>query len=252
VIPRTVERDDRFDRFRHGEALRRGLAGKNRHNLVTMGLFLLVRWSSYFVLTALAMAAWGLYERLGLLALGGLTTAAVSSALVHDLTAERLLVGRRRLRPQVCSIYQPYFWWHERYWKLQTADSTLPLLNGTPFKGLAWRFLGVRTGRRLFDDGCSMPERSLVILGDDCVLNTGSVLQCHSMEDGTFRSDVTRLGDRCTLDVAAYVHYGVTVGDDTVVGPDSFVMKGSRLPPGTRWSGNPAGETPGAAVSRAA
>jgi non-ribosomal peptide synthetase-like protein len=249
VIPRTVERASRFDRFRHGEAFRTGLAAKNRHNLVTMGLFLVVRWSLHFALTALTLATWGLYPQFGVFALVGLTSASVLTTLVHDLTAERLLVGRRRLRPQVCSIYQPYFWWHERYWKLQTADQVLPLLNGTAFKGLAWRFLGVRTGRRLFDDGCSMPERSLVSLGDDCVLNAGSVLQCHSMEDGTFRSDVTRLGDRCTLDVGAYVHYGVTIGDDAVLGPDSFLLKGSTVLPGTQWSGNPAAET-GVAVAR--
>lgn len=125
-IPRTAERDGRFDRFRHGEAFRRGLAAKNRHNLVTMGLFLVVRWFPYSVLTALAMSAWQLHQRFGVLALAGLTAVSVLFTLLHDLTAERLLVGRHPLRPRVCSIYQPYFWWHERYWKLQTADRVLP------------------------------------------------------------------------------------------------------------------------------
>jgi len=32
-IPRSVERDSRFDHLRTGEALRRGLAAKNRYNL---------------------------------------------------------------------------------------------------------------------------------------------------------------------------------------------------------------------------
>ncbi|MGY1630360.1 Pls/PosA family non-ribosomal peptide synthetase [Geodermatophilus sp. SYSU D01186] len=242
-IPRSIDRDSRFDRFLHGEAFRRGLAGKNRHNLATIGLFLLVRWCLYLLLTVLVMVAWGLHARFGVAALAGLLLASFLLTLLYDLGSERLLVGRRRLRPTVCSIYQPYFWWHERHWKLQSADHTLPILDGTPFKPLAWRFLGVRTGRRLFDDGCSLPERSLVTLGDDVVLNAGTVVQCHSMEDGTFRSDATRLGDRCTLGVSGYVHYGVTIGDDAVVGPDSFVMKGTTVPPGTRWSGNPAAET---------
>ena len=64
----------------------------------------------------------------------------------------------------------------------------LGMFNGTPFKGLIWRLLGVRIGRRVFDDGCCIAERTLVTIGDDCTLNAGSVIQCHSMEDGIFKS----------------------------------------------------------------
>jgi non-ribosomal peptide synthetase-like protein len=120
---------------------------------------------------------------------------------------------------------------------------TLMLFNGTPAKGLVWRLLGARVGRRLYDDGCGIAERSLVTIGDDCVLNAGTIVQCHSMEDGTFRSDTVRIGSGCTLDVGAYVHYGVTIGDGAVLAPDSFLMKGSAVPAGTRWAGNPAAET---------
>ena len=70
-------------------------------------------------------------------------------------------VGFRRLQPQFCSIYEPYFWWHERFWKL-SAVSYLAMFNGTPFKGVMWRLLGVRIGRRVFDDGCAIPEKTLV------------------------------------------------------------------------------------------
>ena len=38
-IPRTVRRDAEFQYLAEGENLRRGLAGKNRHNLVSMGLY---------------------------------------------------------------------------------------------------------------------------------------------------------------------------------------------------------------------
>ena len=43
----------------------------------------------------------------------------------------------------------------------------------------------MRVGRRVFDDGCDIPENTLVTIGDDAVLNAGSVIQCHSLEDGT-------------------------------------------------------------------
>ena len=87
------------------------------------------------------------------------------------------------------------------------------LLNGTPFKPLIWRLLGVRMGSRVFDDGCGIIERTLVTVGSRCTLNNGTTLQSHSQEDGMFKSDHIVVGDDVTLGVAAFVHYGVTVED---------------------------------------
>ena len=77
---------------------------------------------------------------------------------------------------------------------------------------MIWRLAGVRMGRRVFDDGCAMPEKSLVTIGDDAVLNAGSVIQCHSLEDGFFKSDYTAIGAGATIGVKAFVHYGVQDG----------------------------------------
>ena len=150
----------------------------------------------------------------------------------------------RGLRPLYCSIYDLDFWRHERYWKVTAATEYLNVLNGTPYKNVVWRLLGVRIGRRVFDDGLFLPERSLAAIGDDCTLNAGTVIQSHSQEDGAFKSDHSTLGAGCTLGVAALVHYGVTVGDGVVIAPDSFVMKGEELPAHARWGGNPAREMP--------
>ena len=155
------------------------------------------------------------------------------------MLVERAVTAFRPLQPQVCSIYDPHFWRHERFWKVPAA-TYLQLFNGTPFKNLIWRLLGVRIGRRVFDDGCYLTERTLVTIGDDCTLNAGSMIQCHSQEDGTFKSDRITIGAGCTLGVGAFVHYGVTMGDGAVLAPDSFLMKGEDVPPHARWGGNPA------------
>ena len=63
-------------------------------------------------------------------------------------------------------------------------------------------------------------------IGDDCTLNAGSVVQCHSQEDGAFKSDRIAIGSGCTLGVGAFVHYGVTIGDGASSARDSFLMKG--------------------------
>jgi non-ribosomal peptide synthetase-like protein len=41
-IPRSVHRDHRFDHLRTGDEFRRRLAAKNKHNIATIGIFLLV------------------------------------------------------------------------------------------------------------------------------------------------------------------------------------------------------------------
>ncbi|HTK64569.1 MAG TPA: DapH/DapD/GlmU-related protein, partial [Pseudonocardia sp.] len=143
------------------------------------------------------------------------------------------------LRPQGCSIYTRDFWRHERYWKIP-SHTWVQAFNGTPFKPMIWRALGVRIGRRVFDDGLTMPEKCLVTIGDDCTFNTGSTVQCHSQEDGAFKSDRTTIGNGVTLGVGAFIHYGVTIGDNAVLAADSFVMKGEDVPARTRWIGNPA------------
>jgi acetyltransferase-like isoleucine patch superfamily enzyme len=59
------------------------------------------------------------------------------------------------------------------------------------------------------------------------------------MEDGIFKADFTALEDDCTLGAGAFVHYGVTVAQGAQLRPDSFLMKGEKVPPGGRWGGNP-------------
>ncbi|MFF7981743.1 Pls/PosA family non-ribosomal peptide synthetase [Streptomyces sp. NPDC007901] len=241
-IPRTVERDTRFDHLRTGDALRRRLAAKNRYNLRSMALMLFVRWLHTFALTLFGLASVDLYGVLGQAVIAGYLALTLAFSTVYFILVERCIGSFRALRPRLCSIYEPYFWWHERLWKV--PDHFLNVFNGTPFKALVWRLLGVRIGRRVFDDGCYLTERTLATIGDDCTLNAGSKIQCHSQEDGTFKSDVTTLGTGCTLGIAAHVHYGVTMGDGAVLAPDAFLMKGEEVPPNARWGGNPAIEMP--------
>ncbi|MFF3020698.1 Pls/PosA family non-ribosomal peptide synthetase [Streptomyces sp. NPDC057939] len=238
-IPRSVRRDSTFDRLQTADTRRRLLSAKNRHNAATMAWYLMVRWFCFFLVTLLFAVAAELYDPLGPAAI------ALANVLVLLLTAlyfvgvERALVSRQPPAPLFCSIYDLRFWQRERYWKVP-SETYMRLFNGTPFKNVIWRMLGVRLGSRVFDDGCALTERSMVTIGDDCTLNAGSVIQCHSQEDGAFKSDRTSIGSGCTLGIGAFVHYGVTLGDGADLAPDSFLMKGETVPPSAHWGGNPA------------
>jgi non-ribosomal peptide synthetase-like protein len=240
-IPRSVERDGQFDNLATGPVLQLRLAQKNRYNLRTMAMFLLSRWLHVFLITVLGLAAFDYYRGFAELQMAAFFALTVLLTPVYFVLLERGLRAFRRLKPRYCSIYDPYFWRHERLWKVP-GEGYLTMFDGTPFKNLIWRGLGVRIGRRVFDDGCFLTERTLVAIGDDCVLNAGSKVQCHSQEDGVFKSDRTSIGAGCSLGVGAMVHYGVTMADGSELATDSFLMKGEEVPANARWGGNPARE----------
>jgi non-ribosomal peptide synthetase-like protein len=237
-IPRSVERDNNLD-VKGAHELRRRLAAKNRHNLTTIALRLLTRWLHIVCILLLASAGDRLYDVFGLVALLPFTLASLLFTVFYFVLIERAVDRLTILAPLGCSIYDRAFWRHERAWKVP-SETYFKLFDGTPFKTLLWRMLGVRIGRRVFDDGCFLTERNFVAIGDGSTLNVGSVIQCHSQEDGAFKSDRTEIGAGVTLGVAAFVHYGVTMGDRSVLAADSFLMKGEEVPAGALWGGNPA------------
>ncbi|MGY1643834.1 Pls/PosA family non-ribosomal peptide synthetase [Geodermatophilus sp. SYSU D00703] len=243
-IPRTVERDSQFIQMAHDEQFPRRLAAKNRFNLRTIGLYLTAKWFYVFVLALLAMTVLDFLDELGVWAIALATPVVLLFSLVYFCLLEGAATRFRGLPPMHCSIYTRDFWRSERFFKFCARVAVHRMAVGTPFASVLWRIVGVRLGKRLFDDGVSMAEKTLVTIGDDVTLNAGSVVQCHSQEDYAFKSDRVSIGSGCTLGVAAFVHYGVTAGDDVVLAADSFLMKGEEVPDGERWGGNPAREMP--------
>ena len=240
-IPRSVERDSSFDHLKQGDEFRRGLAAKNRHNLVTIFWCLFARWMFFLLLSILTGIAADFYAALGAAAIASELLLIPLFGVAYWILVDRIVRGFRPLPVLFCSIYEPAMWRHERYWKVPSAGY-LAAFAGTPFINMILRGMGAHIGHRVFNDGCGMTERSLVTIGDDCTLNEMSGVQCHSQEDGTFKSDYSVLGSNVTLGTAAHVHYGVTIGDGAELTTDCFLMKGEEVPAGARWGGNPAHE----------
>jgi non-ribosomal peptide synthetase-like protein len=236
-IPRKVKRDKQLDVG--ADELRRGLLAKNIHNTITVALMLLAQWIFSFVVSVFYLAAVGSWDSLGAPAVALATAGVFVFTVAYNVLVDVLVRPCMALWPQGCSIYDRAFWRHERFWKMSIA-AFVAAFNGTPLKNVLWRLLGVRIGRGVFDDGLGMPERAFVTIGDDCTFNPGSTIQCHSQEDGGFKSDRIAIGAGCTLGVGAWVHYAVTMGDGAVLAADSFLMKGEEMPPNELWGGNPA------------
>lgn len=242
-IPRAAERDRAFNRQFDEAARQRQLASKNRHNLKTAALYLAAGWTYSYATLLLGYAALGWYDTYGIFAVYGFVATIFLFGILFAAFCEHASAGFKPLQPRVVSIYDPYFWGHERYWKF-SAEWMLLLFPGTPFKNWISRLLGVRLGRKVFDDGGYFVEKTLISVGDNTNLNAATLIQGHSLEEGVFKCDRIAIGNGCSVGTGALVHYGVTVGDNVVLAPDSFLMKGEILPPDTAWGGNPAKAVP--------
>ena len=240
-IPRTVERDTQFDHLRTGETLRRGLAAKTRYNLRTIGLFLFTRWVGVFLFVLFYLTGIELYDVLPHVVSAALFAVSIVITAVYFSVVYFCVEALRSFKPTICSIYHSDFWLAERLWKMHPIHY-LHVFDGTPFKNVLWRLMGVRIGKRVFDDGAHISDPPLTAIGDESVLNYRSKVQCHSQEDGTFKCDRTTIGAGCTLGVGSFVLYGVTMGDGSSLATDSFLMKGEEVPAHARWGGNPAKE----------
>ena len=237
-IPRVVERDAKLQ-VHDPDERRKLVAEKTRYNVATMAGYLACLWlllASNLFMLVVAILSYATYGAWAIIAFGWASL--IVSTLVFVLM-ERAIIGFGRLKPQIVSMYDRGFWFHERYWKF-TANPLASLFKGTPLKNVISRLTGVRVGKKVFDDGGLMFDKTLLEIGDYVTLNDTAILQAHSLEDGVFKADTVRIGAGCTIGSGALVHYGVTMGETVVLDPDSFLMKGETPDAGTRWRGNPA------------
>ncbi len=238
-IPRCAARDVKLMAAFSETERRKRLAAKTRHNLATMTMLLATHWFLEFLpifTLSLAGAVWGDENYLAMTAACGIAVALDLAILVF---IDRASYGFRRMTPQITTIYDPAYWAVERYWKL-SENELETLFAGTPVSPLFLRLLGVKVGRRVFNDGCGMSERTLVEIGDGVNLNARSYLQAHSLEEGVFKSDRIRIGADASIGVGGFVHYGVDLGEGAILDADAYLMKGEVAPARSRWRGNPA------------
>ncbi len=238
-IPRVVDRDKGLSEVLTPAAKNEMIARKNRRNIATMAMFLSRNLFALFVAMLFGYTAilyYPLYGMASLLAYGAFMS--LFTVLFYTL-AEKASLHFGRLRAGEVSMYDPYFWFHERHWKF-CGHPLASLFAGTPLRNVITRLLGVRLGRKVFDDGGNLYDKTLIEVGDYANLNAGSVVQCHSLEEGVFKADHIKIGKGCSLACGSFVHYGVDMGDNSVLGPNAFLMKGETVQPNSIWQGNPA------------
>jgi non-ribosomal peptide synthetase-like protein len=238
-IPRMVDRDRdmsaSFDEATKAERLKR----KNVHNFATVLLYLLAYWIMGLVALVGTYQAIAWYPAMGIWSVMVVGMAIGAFAIPYFAFIERASLGFKRLQPRTVPVLDPYFWDHERHWKL-AEHPLMSMFAGTPMRSVIGRMLGMKIGRKVFDDGAQYVERTLIEIGDYANLNFAATLQGHSLEEGVFKSDRIVIGAGATVGVGAFVHYGATMGEGSVLEADAFLMKGETMDARAVWHGNPA------------
>ena len=127
-IPRSVQRDTRFDHLRTGDELRRRLAAKNRHNAVTAAMYLFARWIYVYGIVLLTWTLTRFYGGLGTWAIALASVVTLVFTVLYFVVVERAVQVFLPLRPLYCSIYDRRFWRHERFWKAAAVTALPPVL----------------------------------------------------------------------------------------------------------------------------
>jgi non-ribosomal peptide synthetase-like protein len=241
-IPRSVDRDKNFESYEEPSVRQERIHKKNIYNLYTIAAFLISRWGYGFLSILFLYLTILLFGYYGFLPVALFLLGFPIFSIGYFVLIEWMSLGFKRMSPQICSIYDKNYWKVEHYWKM-SEPLIMMLFKGTPLKNVISRLVGIKLGKQVFDDGGFATEKTLVEIGDYCNLNEASTLQSHSLEEGVFKSDHIKIGKGNTIGGNALIHYGCTIGDNVVIGTDSFVMKGETVESNSIWRGNPARET---------
>jgi non-ribosomal peptide synthetase-like protein len=106
---------------------------------------------------------------------------------------------------------------------------------------LAWylRAMGMRIGRRVVLGGgfAQVVDPDMIQIDDDATVH--ALFQAHTFEDRMLKIDRVRIRARSNVGCGAVLFYGVDVGEDASVAPQSVIMKRERLRRGGYYEGCP-------------
>ena len=185
-----------------------------------------------------------------LCAVPGLAFCAALMAPVLAIVLKWTLIGR--VRPGAHPLWSSFAsrWdFHCLTWNLY-AGRMVTALEGPLWLNLLLRAMGARVGRRvLLGPGvlADLADPDMMILQDDTTVDC--LFQAHTFEDRVLKMDHIIIRTGATVGRNTVLLYGADIGEDTVIAPNSVVLKHERLLPHQRYEGFPTRVTHGNAAA---
>ena len=156
------------------------------------------------------------------------------------VAAKWILLGR--YRPQERPLWDSFVWRSELVNALHENVSMRILVRlflGTPILPMYFRLMGANIGKRTCMWSSNLTEFDLVHLDDEAQLNDGCDIQTHLFEDRVMKMSSVHIGIGASIGAASVVLYDAEMGANSRIDGASLIMKGERVPAGTRWHGSP-------------
>ncbi|WP_151796012.1 Pls/PosA family non-ribosomal peptide synthetase [Acinetobacter soli] len=177
----------------------------------------------------------------------GLLTLAVSG-VVYGIASFLVIVLLKwaligRYTPRSAPMWTMFVWVSEGITSLYESIAIPNCLNyvrGTPLLPALMRLLGVKVGKQVYMDTADITEFDCVSIGDYSELNSFSGPQTHLFEDRIMKIGRVEIGQHVTVHCRSIVLYNAEVGDQSLLGPLTLVMKGEKIPAQSAWIGSPA------------
>jgi non-ribosomal peptide synthetase-like protein len=166
--------------------------------------------------------------------------AASLCAVAITIVIKWVVIGRYRSGDH--PLWSFFVWRDEIVNSCQESLAGAWLLNsalGTPLMRVYLRLMGAKVGRDVWCETLTITEFDLAELGDGAVVNRNAVVETHLFHDRVMQIGPARLGAGATLGPSSAMLPDTEIGDGCSVGGRSVVMRGERLPAGTRWHGSP-------------
>ena len=166
----------------------------------------------------------------------GLLTLAVSG-VVYGIASFLVIILLKwaligRYTPRSAPMWTMFVWVSEGITSLYESIAIPNCLNyvrGTPLLPALMRLLGVKVGKQVYMDTADITEFDCVSIGDYSELNSFSGPQTHLFEDRIMKIGRVEIGQHVTVHCRSIVLYNAEVGDQSLLGPLTLVMKGEKF-----------------------
>lgn len=139
--------------------------------------------------------------------------------------------------------------WGATYLRLWMVEhlmmlSPMPVLSGSPMMASFLRATGAEVGRDSYIGTSTVPFPSMVTIGDHASIGYNTDLRPWHVASGWVVLAPIVIGDRAFVAENCVLEPGSGLGDDAMLGEQSTLTRGWRIPDGQRWIGSPPSEVP--------
>lgn len=118
--------------------------------------------------------------------------------------------------------------------------SFLEFVTPSAFATLYYRLMGMKIGNNVAINSTAIADPSLITMEDNVTIGGSASVLAHYAQGGYLVIAPVVIRRGATIGLRAVVMGGVEVGEKAKVLASSFVLPGTKIPPGETWAGIPA------------